>query len=122
MIQTIIFDLSEVLIAGLLGIEKTLAKQLALPEAQVISAFGGTSLDDLLCGSISEELYLEQIIERQGWPISSDGISHLQYHLTIPNGALARYNGSEYAGVMATWSRAGVSSKRDLLLQTPRNR
>jgi HAD superfamily hydrolase (TIGR01509 family) len=70
MITTLIFDLSEVLIAGLIGIEKPLAEKLQTPEEVVLSAFGGKLLEDLCRGKISEKHYLTKIIELQGWNIS----------------------------------------------------
>jgi len=36
MIKCIIFDLSEVLIAGLVGIEKALAQELPVPENEIL--------------------------------------------------------------------------------------
>ena len=59
MIQTIIFDLSEVLVVGLLGIERPLAVQLRVPELQVLRAFGGSRLERLFCGEITEDEYLQ---------------------------------------------------------------
>jgi HAD superfamily hydrolase (TIGR01509 family) len=77
MIQTILFDLSEVLIAGLFGIEKPLAQQLGISEHQVIGAFGGARLHDLCRGEISEDRYLEQIIAERDWKISLDAIKRI---------------------------------------------
>jgi HAD superfamily hydrolase (TIGR01509 family) len=77
MIQTIIFDLSEVLIAGLIGIEQPIAARLRIAEAQIISAFGGSLLCDLCCGKISEEHYLGQIIADQQWDISADELKQI---------------------------------------------
>ena len=72
MIRTLIFDLSEVFIPGLVGIEKPLSKRLAIREDLVLPAFGGDHLEDVLCGRITEDTYLTQIIERQAWEISVD--------------------------------------------------
>jgi len=69
MITTLIFDLSEVLIAGLIGIEKPLAEKLGIPEEVVLSAFGGKLLEDICRGKISEQHYLTTIREQQGWDI-----------------------------------------------------
>ena len=69
MVRQIIFDLSEVLIAGLLGIEKPLSRELSLPEAEIPSRFLGSLLEELLLGDISEEAYLRTIIERESWPV-----------------------------------------------------
>jgi len=68
-IRTIIFDLGEVLIGGLYGIEQPLAERLAIAEEKVLRAFAGPHLKDFCCGRISEDEYLAGIIERRGWPL-----------------------------------------------------
>ena len=47
MLYTIIFDLSEVLISGLLGIERPLSEELQILEEKVLPAFGGGLLEAL---------------------------------------------------------------------------
>jgi FMN phosphatase YigB (HAD superfamily) len=69
MIRCIIFDLSEVLIAGLVGIEKTLSLELPVPEDEILPCFAGRWLEELLVGNISEKAYLNRIIAREGWQI-----------------------------------------------------
>lgn len=73
-ITTIIFDLSEVLIPGVIGIEKGLAPRLHIPMEDILPAFCGQLLHEICCGSISEEEYLARILEQQHWPISSQEI------------------------------------------------
>ena len=68
--STIIFDLSEVLIAGILGIEEPLAAVLGIPEQQVLLAFRESPLEQLFCGDLSEEDYLTLLIKRNGWAVS----------------------------------------------------
>ena len=75
--QTIIFDLSEVLIAGLLGIEKPLAARLGLDEGPVLKAFGGELLRSLCCGHLTEEAYLAQVITSQKWDVPAGEIKAL---------------------------------------------
>jgi FMN phosphatase YigB (HAD superfamily) len=87
MTNTLILDLSEVLIAGLVGIEKPLALQLHMPEDQVLSAFVGDLFDALLCGEISEDIYLQHIIHRQAWSISPDALKRVirrNFHERVP--------------------------------------
>jgi HAD superfamily hydrolase (TIGR01509 family) len=67
MVQCIIFDLSEVLIAGLVGIERELAQELSVPEDKILPCFAGSLRHDLFVGSISEDTYLQQIITREKW-------------------------------------------------------
>jgi len=69
MITTLIFDLSEVLLAGLTGIERPLAEELQIPEEVVLSAIGGKLLENLCRGKISEQRYLTTICEQQVWDI-----------------------------------------------------
>ncbi len=71
MIKCIIFDLSEVLIAGLVGIEKALARELPVPRNKILPCFGGYLRDELFIGNISEDTYLKQIIAREEWAIST---------------------------------------------------
>jgi len=68
-IRTIIFDLGEVLTGGLYGIEGPLAERLALHGEDVLQAFAGPHLKEFCCGRISEDEYLDGIIERQGWSL-----------------------------------------------------
>ncbi|HUJ43694.1 MAG TPA: hypothetical protein VLW52_08820, partial [Opitutaceae bacterium] len=68
--QTLIFDLSEVLIAGLMGIEKPLAARLRIAQRAVLRAFAGQLLEDLCCGRISEDEYLTRIVVRHRWNIA----------------------------------------------------
>ena len=71
MIECIIFDLSEVLIAGLVGIERELVHVLPVPEEEILPCFGGDLFHELLIGNISEDTYLKQIIEREKWTVSA---------------------------------------------------
>jgi FMN phosphatase YigB (HAD superfamily) len=76
-----------VLIAGLVGIEKPLALQLHLPEEQVLPAFAGDLFDALLCGEISEDVYLQHIIDRHAWSISPDALKRVirrNFHQRVP--------------------------------------
>jgi 2-haloacid dehalogenase len=70
MIRTILFDLGEVLIDGLIGIERLLPDQIKASGQDVISAFLGEPLNELCCGRLSEETYLSQILRERGWPLS----------------------------------------------------
>ena len=71
MIQCVIFDLSEVLIAGLVGVEEELSQVLPVPQEQILPCFGGGWLEELLVGNISEDAYLEHIIARERWAVGT---------------------------------------------------
>ena len=71
MIECVIFDLSEVLIAGLLGVERPLSPELGVPQDEILPLFGGDRFIELLLGDISEDSYLRHVIARAGWEITS---------------------------------------------------
>jgi hypothetical protein len=71
----LIFDLSEVLISGLLGIESQLTKDSPGSEDEILACFGGQLLDELLLGNITEDTYLKAIVLRAGW---GTGVSRLR--------------------------------------------
>jgi HAD superfamily hydrolase (TIGR01509 family) len=77
MIKTIIFDLSEVLISGLIGIENPLAERLGIPESHIIAAFTNPFLWALCRGEMSEDAYLAQTIGQQGWNVSAEELKDL---------------------------------------------
>lgn len=77
MVKYIIFDLSEVLIAGLLGIESILADELDLPVNRIIDAFGGDNLHKLLVGEISEDEYLASILTAEKWNLTPDKLKKI---------------------------------------------
>jgi len=68
--RTLIFDLSEVLIAGLIGIERPLAARLHLEPAAILKVFEQHGLHELCRGRLSEDAYLAGILKRQGWPLA----------------------------------------------------
>ena len=87
LVHTLIFDLSEVLIAGLLGIEKPLAEQLSLSEEHIFRAFGGERLQRLCSGELTEYAYLEQILQEQAWTTSIADLKQLirwNFHTPVP--------------------------------------
>jgi HAD superfamily hydrolase (TIGR01509 family) len=65
--STLIFDLSEVLIAGLWGAEKGLAARLGLPEKQVAQELWIPWATSLFEGRLTEQQYLDEVIRRNGW-------------------------------------------------------
>ena len=73
---TIIFDLSEVLISGLVGIEISLATIIDLPEDEILEIFAGQLLEDICCGKISEDIYLKQVIHDLASDISVDTLKN----------------------------------------------
>jgi FMN phosphatase YigB (HAD superfamily) len=60
----IVFDLSEVLIRGLVGVEVALAHTLGLGHRETLALFGGEHLDRYCRGEISEDVYLDAVIRQ----------------------------------------------------------
>lgn len=62
--SVVIFDLSEVLICGLVGIEVSLAPMVGLTPCETLALFAGDHLQRYCRGEITEEDYLGDIIQR----------------------------------------------------------
>lgn len=73
---TLIFDLSETLVYGLLGVEGRLAALLAIDPHEVLPAFGGELFQDVLCGRMTEEAYLAAVIRKAGWQVEQGMLKH----------------------------------------------
>jgi putative hydrolase of the HAD superfamily len=67
MITTIIFDLGETYINGVLGLEKRLEPILGKAAAQIYAEMQGENLVSLFKGEISEEEYWRRAIEKNSW-------------------------------------------------------
>lgn len=72
MITTIIFDLSEVLIAGLIGVEKELAPLVNLSEEKFLEGLWTDSFWQLMKGEISEDEYLSDVLEKNSWCVDKN--------------------------------------------------
>jgi HAD superfamily hydrolase (TIGR01509 family) len=85
--RTLIFDLSEVIIAGIVGVEHPLAARLGLPAAGLLDRFAGAQLDNLCRGLLSEDAYLRFVIARAGWEISPAELAaflRANFHKEVP--------------------------------------
>lgn len=80
MYTTLMFDLSEVLISGLLGVEKTLGSRLALSEKTILKFLGGKALKDLCLGIFSEDTYIQNVLGTSGWRISPGMLKEIIRH------------------------------------------
>jgi len=90
MVNTVIFDLSEVLLTGLLGVENDLGKILNKDSKEVYEVLHNDSLGDLFVGAISEEEYLRQTVEIGQWR-TSVGELHEQIRLNFEEISGTRY-------------------------------
>lgn len=74
MINTILFDLAEVYLQGMIGIESKIAKVLNVNETDVISVqLAGPKRDLLFCGKISEDEFWRRAIEENRYPTKVEG-------------------------------------------------
>ncbi|HEX2957501.1 MAG TPA: NIF family HAD-type phosphatase [Chitinispirillaceae bacterium] len=86
--KTIIFDLSEVIIKGLLGIEDYLASILNLDRPGIIRSFGGDNMRALFLGNLSEEHYFQQIINANQLDTNIDELKRVvrnEFNYEIPD-------------------------------------
>jgi putative hydrolase of the HAD superfamily len=74
MIKYIIFDLSEVLISGVLGVEKVLAEKIPQSMEAISKSLYGNWFNEYMIGGISEDIYLTEIVKRQNWNIEIDDL------------------------------------------------
>lgn len=77
MIETIILDLSEVLIYGMGGMDRVLARRLGIPEDGLLRKLGGDLFFDLMRGKVTEDAYLRWVLETQGWPLETVELKQL---------------------------------------------
>ena len=70
MITTIIFDLSEVLLRGIVGSHTFLEKNLGFPVKD--EYFYNDAFDQFMLGKISEDVYWQEVIKKNEWNISID--------------------------------------------------
>jgi putative hydrolase of the HAD superfamily len=76
-IKIIIFDLSDVLITGLTGIEERLQVHLSAPKDEILRQFRSNTMLDFLLGYCSEEEYLQKLKLEHGWELSVEEIKKI---------------------------------------------
>lgn len=74
MIGTIIFDLSEVYLRGLKGVERTLEPVLGMERREIFKRLDGEELAGLFHGRMSEDEYWSKIIMKNGWKIGAGAL------------------------------------------------
>lgn len=78
MISTLIWDLSEVLINGVLGVEYALADYLNHPDPQALGkAFGSPRFKSYMRGQLTENEFLLPLIAEQNWEIELDTLKNM---------------------------------------------
>ena len=73
----VIFDLSEVLIRGLLGVEEELVAYSSLPPREILRCMGGPILEAFCLGRISEQTYLEEVTRLASLKLPPDSLKAL---------------------------------------------
>ncbi len=74
MVKTIIFDLGEVYIRGLLGVERALKPLLGLTEKEIYKMLRPTDRTDFFHGKITEEEYISKVIKKNNWKLSTEQV------------------------------------------------
>jgi HAD superfamily hydrolase (TIGR01509 family) len=89
MIRAILFDLSDVLVVGLTGIEARLQPYLPYPGDEILRQLRGDAMLDFLLGYCSEEEYLGRVKRDYGWKPDIDQIKAIirQHFTTAMPGA-----------------------------------
>ncbi len=123
--KTIVFDLSEVFIGGMHGIERLLAPMVGLREEQVLPLMSGEWLHRLFCGEISADLYYSELLRKTGWNVSAQCIEDLLYEnfrTTVPgmDASLPMQLSRKFEVVLLSdhareWVREVADLHRDLL-------
>ncbi|MFB6075983.1 MAG: HAD family hydrolase [Candidatus Aenigmatarchaeota archaeon] len=72
MITTIIFDLAEVYLDGLKGLERRLEHLMDIPLDEIKDGFHIDELHDFFRGEITEEEYWKTVLEKNNWDISPE--------------------------------------------------
>ncbi|MGE5350526.1 MAG: HAD-IA family hydrolase [Acidobacteriota bacterium] len=86
MIKNLIFDLSEVIINGILGVEKALPESLGITDKQIIETFWGWEFEKLMIGEIDEDYYIHHVIKDTKWDITPEELKkaiRLNFHTEV---------------------------------------
>jgi FMN phosphatase YigB (HAD superfamily) len=90
MIRAILFDLSDVLVVGLTGIEARLQAYLPYPADEILRQLRGDAMLDFLLGYCGEEEYLGRVKRDYGWEPGIDQIKAIireHFRTAIPGAA-----------------------------------
>ncbi|MEK6964500.1 MAG: HAD family phosphatase [Nanoarchaeota archaeon] len=80
MVRTVLFDLAEVCLQGILGVEKVIAPVTGVVESEVRpNHLSGPHIYDFFRGRLSEEGYLQRVMELGGYPESVQGEPTLDF-------------------------------------------
>jgi len=74
MITTIIFDLAEVYIQGMIGVEDRLQPILGIKTEEIYPKIRGEMVGSLFRGEITEEEYWSKIIEKNNWKVDVESL------------------------------------------------
>lgn len=77
MINTIIFDLAEVLLTGFLGVDKKISTVLDVDKSKVVAVLYNDDFNELMEGKITEIDFWNRVIKMGGWDIPVNMLSTL---------------------------------------------
>lgn len=90
MYSTIIFDLSEVLIAGLVGVEHLISVKTGIHQDKISENLYSATIFELFRGEITETFFLNHLIQSNNW----DNLSVAELQLIIRNNFCKRIPGT----------------------------
>lgn len=77
--EFIVFDLSEVLIAGMVGAERVLSRRTGIPAVDLARLLQGHLLDELMRDEVTEALYFQRVIRRLNKRVSASDLRQAIY-------------------------------------------
>lgn len=89
--RAIVFDLSEVIIAGLLGVEHALAQTLNDTPENIYQATHSGGLYLFFAGKLTESEYIEDFIKKEGHQISIDKVKEIIRANFVPIPGMLEY-------------------------------
>lgn len=102
-IRTLIFDLSEVLIAGFVGIDQAIARHTGTSPDKIIRALDFDLLHALFRGHVTEDVFIEQMTWRLDHRVTATEIKQLirqNFHQRVPSMDLLLNGLSDYELVL----------------------
>jgi FMN phosphatase YigB (HAD superfamily) len=77
MISVIIFDLAEVILSGLLGVEEKISRKLNMEATEILNKLNNEHLIKLFKGKISEDEYWNLVLKETSWNVDIDLLKKL---------------------------------------------
>ena|SRR3989344_6929718 len=111
MIETVIFDLGEVYLTGMIGAEREISRGLCMNAAETWSHLNHDGLTDLFRGETTEDAYWEGFMQQTGSPPAINGMPALDFFRLA-----MRKNFREIGGTVKIATAIGNASYKLVLL------